>query len=186
MMFSDAIVIGGEAILVPEGSDTIGTRLWPSSVVMSHFILFHQQRMNDKVLMEMGSGTSLPSLVACKFSSPSKVYLQDFPNEEITGIQKRVFEKNRVDDKNVETISFGWGEMPELIQKIDLVYSSDSLYQGKGINVFLLEHFRCSPVDFGDFMSSIAYLLNVNPKCTFITCYHERKYESIFLHRSII
>jgi len=141
-MLSDAIVVGGEVILVPKGSDTIGTRLWPSSVVMSHFLLFQKQRINGKVLMEMGSGTSLPSLVACKFTSPSKIYLQDFPNEEIISIQKRIFEKNRVDDKNVEIISFGWGEMPELIQKIDLIYSSDSLYQGKGTNIIILEHFQ--------------------------------------------
>ena len=54
-----------------------GSYVWPSSVVLAQYIWFNKETLFKKSFMEIGSGTALPSIVACKCTNPSYVLITD-------------------------------------------------------------------------------------------------------------
>ncbi|MEE6470780.1 hypothetical protein FKM82_009060 [Ascaphus truei] len=57
----------GHAIKIVEGIDLYGATVWPSALVLCYFLEKHGRQMylEDKYIIEIGSGTGLVSIVAC-------------------------------------------------------------------------------------------------------------------------
>ena len=54
-----------------------GAYVWPSSVVLAQYIWFNRHQLVEKSFLEIGSGTSLPSIVAFKCAKPKALILAD-------------------------------------------------------------------------------------------------------------
>lgn len=87
---------------------------WPGSVVLSHYISQNDALVNDKIILELGAGSALPSLVCLKLNAKT-VVITDYPGESvIENIRLNVIENGMQEsmDKCNRCIirPFIWGE----------------------------------------------------------------------------
>lgn len=57
--------------------DSTGLAIWPASIILSRWIADEHEKLQNKVVIELGAGAGLPSFVAARCAQPSKVYLTD-------------------------------------------------------------------------------------------------------------
>ena len=99
------------------------TRIWPSSLALSAFILENKGMFRNQRVLELGAGIGLPSFVAARYASSvtASDYLPEIKewldlNIEFLGI------------KNMESRQLDWTRLPQDI-RADLLLMSDLNYE---------------------------------------------------------
>lgn len=123
--------INSNFILINQSTNSVATIVWDSEVILSHYLdNLNYNYINNKIILELGAGTSLASIVISKLNGIS--YIQDL-NEIIDECKERLIQNNILTAKY---ISGRWGN--ELVLKImeetnnnyfDMIVMSDVLYQ---------------------------------------------------------
>ncbi|XP_015124190.1 methyltransferase-like protein 23 [Diachasma alloeum] len=133
---------------------------WPSAPVLAWYLWEHREELLSKRVLELGSGTALPGIVASKCGA--HVILSDsasFPKS-LQHI-KRSCELNGVLSQ-VKVIGITWGLFLSSLFSIgplDLILGSDCFYE---------------PSVFEDIVVTVAFLLEKNPNAKFLCTYQER------------
>ncbi|CAO3635159.1 unnamed protein product [Mucor hiemalis] len=134
---------------------------------MGEFVWHYRSLFAGATVLEVGAGTSIPSLVLAKASSVSNLLLTDIP--EILPVIKSCLELNEI-QSDVWVQALEWGifgtdtSIDTLITKIDgkidYIIGSDTFYE---------------PLQFENLLVLISYVIHHhNPSCKFFTTYQER------------
>ena len=154
-------------VIIPEQlAASYGLYLWPSAPVLAWYLWLNQDLLQNKTVLELGSGTALPGLLCAKFGA-SKVYLTDDawqPNT-LKNIHEAV-KINGLSDKNdkVQVKGLTWGDYTEELfeisdQKLDYIIGSDLFFD---------------PVVFEPLLITISFLLEANPQAQVLIAVQER------------
>ncbi|XP_029035846.1 probable methyltransferase-like protein 23 isoform X1 [Osmia bicornis bicornis] len=133
---------------------------WPSAPVLAWFLWEHKEELIGKRVLELGSGTALPGILASKCGA--NVILSDsasFPRS-LQHI-RRSCELNGILSQ-VQIIGITWGLFLSSLFSIgplDLILGSDCFYE---------------PTLFEDIVVTVAFLLEKNPNAKFLCTYQER------------
>lgn len=133
---------------------------WPSAPVLAWYLWEKRKSLVGKRVLELGSGTALPGIVASKCGA--LVTLSDCATlpKSLQHI-KRACEINSVSSQ-VKIIGITWGLfLSNLfdIDPIDVILGSDCFYD---------------PAVFEDIVATVAFLLKRNPSAKFLCTYQER------------
>lgn len=135
---------------------------WPSAPVLAWYLWENRAELPRKNILEIGSGTALPGIVAAKCGAT--VTLSDsllFPKS-LKHIQRSCQLNNLIVNKNIRIIGFTWGLFLnnfDTIGSVDYILGSDCFYE---------------PSVFEDILVSVSYLLDFNPNAVFLCTYQER------------
>lgn len=129
---------------------------------MAWFLWEHRWELQDKNVLEIGSGTALPGIVAAKCGA--KVTLSESATlpKSIAHTKRSCHLNNLVINQDIRVIGLTWGlflDNFELIGPLDLILGSDCFYD---------------PSVFEDILVTISYLLENNPNSKFLCTYQER------------
>ncbi|XP_034939336.1 methyltransferase-like protein 23 [Chelonus insularis] len=133
---------------------------WPSAPVLAWFLWEHREELVGKRVLELGSGTALPGIVASKCGA--HVTLSDSASlpKSLQHI-RRSCELNGVLSQ-VKVVGITWGLFLSSLLSIgplDLILGSDCFYE---------------PSVFEEIVVTVAYLLERNPEAKFLCTYQER------------
>ncbi|XP_060535501.1 histone-arginine methyltransferase METTL23 [Cylas formicarius] len=150
-------------VLIPEllqGSYSFYT--WPSAPVLAWFLWENRAELPGKHILELGSGTALPGIVAAKCGA--FVSLSDSATlpKSLAHIKRSCQLNNLPLGERVKVIGLTWGLFLsnfESIGALDLILGSDCFYE---------------PAVFEDILVTVAYLLEYNPGAKFVCTYQER------------
>lgn len=108
--------------------------VWPSSIVVSDYLCQHPEIIRDKVVIELGAGAALPSLVAEKLGAKLAV-VSDFPEDDVL---RNIDDAIRI-NKCTRAISVGykWGDSIEEVTRKQTEWLSAS-DDHSGVDVVLL------------------------------------------------
>ncbi|KAI8347665.1 putative methyltransferase-domain-containing protein [Blakeslea trispora] len=149
-----------------------GCYIWPSALVMADYVWQCRQQFKNATVLEVGAGTSLPSLVLAKSMDSIRLILSDIPS--ILPVIQGCLEKNQLSQDNIWIQALEWDAMStdksidtlvEQIQrcwntKVDYIIGSDTFYE---------------PSQFEHLLVLVSYVLHQhNPNCIFLTTYQER------------
>ncbi|KAI8991044.1 hypothetical protein BDF20DRAFT_18563 [Mycotypha africana] len=150
-----------------------GCYIWPSALVMAEFVWFFKSEFENKVLLEVGAGTSLPSLLLAKASILKRAILSDTQST-LPVIQGCVDLNTLEIPVHIQALNWGtFGTAEDSIDtfvqntveakwntKIDYIIGSDTFYE---------------PSQFENLLTLVSYVIHQhNPQCKFITAYQER------------
>ncbi|KAB0802737.1 hypothetical protein PPYR_04923 [Photinus pyralis] len=135
---------------------------WPSAPVLAWFLWEHRKELSGLKILEIGSGTALPGIVAAKCGA--KVTLSDSATlPKSLAHTKRCCQLNNLNvNQDIRVIGFTWGLFLNnlaLIGPLDLILGSDCFYE---------------PSVFEDILATISYLFESNPAAKFLCTYQER------------
>ncbi|ROL49776.1 Methyltransferase-like protein 23 [Anabarilius grahami] len=155
-------------VSIPEVLDPqYGMYVWPCAVVLSQYVWMAREELQNKTVLELGAGVSLPGVVAAKCGA--HVILSDSAELPLCLRNcRRSCDVNNLPDMPV--IGLTWGRVsPELLSlpAVDIVLGSDVFYE---------------PEDFEDVLVTISFLVRRNPHAQFWTTYQERRRQR-FGHR---
>lgn len=133
---------------------------WPSAPVLAWFLWEHKEELLGKRVLELGSGTALPGILASKCGA--NVTLSDSASlpRSLQHI-RRSCELNGILSQ-VRIVGITWGLFLSSlfsIGPIDLILGSDCFYE---------------PAIFEDIVVTVAFLLEKNPHAKFLCTYQER------------
>lgn len=150
-----------------------GFYTWPSARILAEFIWKSKDYIKGKSILELGSGTSLPGLVAA--ACGASVVLSDkedaidiLANARTNWLSNNPVHLYSSDNNfepiflNISIIGFTWGNFSPDILKLcpDIIIAADCFYDNSNV--------------FEDAISSIDYFMQKNLNCRFITTYQER------------
>lgn len=135
---------------------------WPSAPVLAWFLWENRAAIINKNILEIGSGTALPGILAAKCGA--NVTLSDSVTlpKSLAHIQRSCVLNNLKLDENIRLIGLTWGLFLnnfESLGPIDYILGSDCFYD---------------PTIFEDILVSVAYVLDLNPGAKFLCTYQER------------
>ncbi|KAI9485090.1 putative methyltransferase-domain-containing protein [Zychaea mexicana] len=151
-----------------------GCYIWPSALVLSDYVWYHRDAFAYSTILEIGAGTSLPSLVLAKASQSVRLVLSDIPS--ILPVVRGCLPLNGLHE-SAEALwvrELLWGQLgctnsvDQLVKdiehnwntSIDYILGSDTFYD---------------PADFENLLVTVSFIIHRhNPKCKFITAYQER------------
>ncbi|KAL9554696.1 hypothetical protein MBANPS3_002690 [Mucor bainieri] len=158
-------------VLIEEVLDAAyGCYIWPSALVMGEFVWHQRNLFKDKTVLELGAGTSIPSIVIGKSTPSAHLILSDIP--EILPVVRNCIQLNDIHTTWVQAIT--WGQFgsessidtlldrvkKERKRKIDYILGSDTFYE---------------PSQFENLIVTVSFVIqNHNPDCKFYTTYQER------------
>ncbi|XP_072550058.1 histone-arginine methyltransferase METTL23 [Salminus brasiliensis] len=136
-----------------------GMYVWPCAVVLAQYVWTAREKLQHKAVLELGSGVSLPGVVAAKCGA--QVILSDSAElPHCLNNCKHSCEVNGL--AGVPVVGLTWGQVaPELLSlpPVDVILGSDVFYE---------------PEDFEDVLVTVSILLKQNPCGQFWTTYQER------------
>lgn len=122
-----------------EDDSQYGLFVWPSALLLSRFLAYEAEWLcRGKVLLELGCGTGLPSILA-SLCGATKVYLTDRPDA--AGAIQRNAETNLTlnnIDSHATFIPLTWGDMhvddsiQSMFQTVDVILAADCFYCSAG------------------------------------------------------
>lgn len=135
---------------------------WPSAPVLAWFLWERRGELPNKRILEIGSGTALPGIVAAKCGA--KVTLSDSVTlpKSLAHIKRSCQLNNLIINKNINLIGLTWGSFLHNFEAhgpVDLILGSDCFYE---------------PSVFEDILVTVSYILKVNPGSKFLCTYQER------------
>lgn len=135
---------------------------WPSAPVLAWFLWEHRAEIVGKRILEIGSGTALPGIVAAKCGA--QVTLSDSATlpKSLAHIKRSCNLNNLIVDQHIQVIGITWGLFLNNIDTIgpfDLILGSDCFYE---------------PNVFEDILVTISYLFDRNSTAKFLCTYQER------------
>ncbi|XP_067005342.1 histone-arginine methyltransferase METTL23 [Anabrus simplex] len=167
-LFKSLINRGGESevesleVFIPEQLQaSYSFYTWPSAPVLAWFLWEHRRELPGKHILELGSGTALPGIVAAKCGAA--VTLTDSANlpKSLQHV-KHCCEVNGLLPSQFRVLGLTWGLFLSSIftlGPVDLILGSDCFYE---------------PSLFEDIIVTVAYLLEKNPQARFLCSYQER------------
>ncbi|XP_055949916.1 histone-arginine methyltransferase METTL23-like isoform X2 [Argiope bruennichi] len=140
---------------------SFGMYVWPCAPVLGKYIWHNRKRLKDKVIIELGCGTGLISVLAAKCGAypiltDSKKYGPVFK------IAEENMKLNNIDCKDFEIQELTWGYITPFIirnRPIDFILGSDVFY---------------CPKDFEDLIVTVSYILKKNAGAEFWCTYEHR------------
>ena len=135
---------------------------WPSAPVLAWFLWEHRHELVGKRILEIGSGTALPGIVAAKCGA--KVILSDSATlpKSLAHTRRSCQLNNLVVNEHIHIIGLTWGlflNSHDFAGQLDLILGSDCFYE---------------PAVFEDIIVSVSYLLEGNQNAKFLCTYQER------------
>ncbi|XP_022911214.1 histone-arginine methyltransferase METTL23 [Onthophagus taurus] len=135
---------------------------WCCAPVLAWFLWEKRQELVNKHVLELGSGTALPGIVAAKCGA--KVTLSESITlpKSLAHIQRSCQLNNLVLNRDIKLIGLTWGLFLHNLQDhgpIDLILASDCFYE---------------PSNFEDILVTVSYILDHNPESKFLFTYQER------------
>lgn len=135
---------------------------WPSAHFLALFLYNQRDTLRDKNILELGSGTALPGILASKLGA--RVTLSDCSTlpKTLNHIKHSCLLNNLNVGTDINVTGLTWGLLSHNIFQIgplDLIIGSDCFYD---------------PTVFEDILVTITFLLERNPNCKFIFAYQER------------
>lgn len=129
---------------------------------MAWFLWEHRKELPGLQILEIGSGTALPGIVAAKCGA--KVTLSDSATlPKSLAHTKRCCQVNNLKvNQDIRVIGFTWGLFLNnlaTIGPLDLILGSDCFYE---------------PSVFEDILATVSYLIESNPTAKFLCTYQER------------
>ncbi|KAG5681409.1 hypothetical protein PVAND_010847 [Polypedilum vanderplanki] len=135
---------------------------WPSAKILAYFLFYSRRCIVNKKILEIGSGTSLPGILAKKLGAVVTLSDSALLNKSLTHIKKICAYNNLKVGTDIQVIGLTWGmfgNMYDLGNDFDLIIGSDVLF-----DCYVFE----------EVLSTVAFLLERNPKSTFICSYQVR------------
>lgn len=99
-----------------------GVTLWASAIALAHEIAARSDSLNGKRVLELGSGTGLPGIVAASLGAS---VIQTDRYELVMSVSKRNLDLNKIE--KIEQRLVDWTEWTDT-EKYDLIIGSDILY----------------------------------------------------------
>lgn len=135
---------------------------WPSAPVLAWFLWENRSELRNKRILELGSGTALPGILAAKCGA--KVVLSDSATlpKSLSHIKHSCELNNLIPGEHIRVIGLTWGlflHNLEEIGEVDLILGSDCFYE---------------PSVFEDILISVSYIFESNPNAKFLFTYQER------------
>ncbi|KAL7328458.1 hypothetical protein PS15p_206727 [Mucor circinelloides] len=158
-------------VLIEEVLDAAyGCYIWPSALVMGEFVWHQRDLFKNKTVLELGAGTSIPSIVVGKSTPSAHLILSDIP--EILPVVRNCIMLNDIHGAWIQAIE--WGQFgaensvdtlidrveKERNTKIDYILGSDTFYE---------------PSQFENLLVTVSFIIQKhNGSCRFYTTYQER------------
>ncbi|XP_058845934.1 methyltransferase-like protein 23 isoform X2 [Acipenser ruthenus] len=137
-----------------------GMYVWPCAVVLAQYVWHHKEALQQKSVLEIGAGVSLPGVVAGRCGA--RVILSD--SAELPACLENCRRSCEVNGlRDVSVVGLTWGQVsPDLLilPALDIILGSDVFYE---------------PEDFEDVLVTVFFLLRRNPQAQFWTTYQERR-----------
>ncbi|KAI8646273.1 putative methyltransferase-domain-containing protein [Parasitella parasitica] len=158
-------------ILVQEVLDAAyGCYVWPSALVLGEFVWHHRNQFKNKTILELGAGTSIPSIVIGKSSPSAHLILSDIPS--ILPVVRSCIQLN--DLKRARILAIEWGQFGTE-NSIDTVINRVEREQKAKIDYILGSDTFYEPSQFENLLVSISFVVHKhNGDCKFYTTYQER------------
>ncbi|GLH08940.1 hypothetical protein R5R35_008221 [Gryllus longicercus] len=134
---------------------------WPAAPVLAWFLWEHRRELPGKRILELGSGTALPGIVAAKCGAVVTLTECASLPKSLQHV-KHCCDVNGLQPSQVRILGLTWGLFLSTIFSlgpIDLILGSDCFYE---------------PSVFEDIVVTVAYLLEKNPHARFLCTYQER------------
>lgn len=133
---------------------------WPCAYLLCAFISSRRKEFAGKVVLELGAGTAMPSVVAA-LAGASKVIVTDRANQPTMGkLMHETIRRNNI--SSVCTVEpLDWSDPPKTLPYVDVVIGADIFY---------------STSDFEPLMCLVAQLFLLNPHLLMYTAYQQRRY----------
>lgn len=148
-------------ILIPERLQaTYSLYTWPCASVLAWFIWENRIDIKDKRVLEIGSGTALPGIVAAKCGAKVTLSESALLPKSLAHTQRSCQFNNLLNE--VKIVGLTWGLLLnnlEQIQPVDIILGSDCFYD---------------PTVFEDILVTISFLLDRYPLAKFLCAYQER------------
>lgn len=141
-----------------------GLYTWPCAPILAQYVSTHRNILQGAEVVELGSGTGVPGLVAAKCGA--HVTLTDRPC--IVENLKAACRLNGLAD--VKVVPLTWGIFtPDILALAPpgIILASDCFYESQ---------------DFEDILATVNYFMDKNPRCRFWTAYQERSSNRTLSH----
>ncbi|XP_059078164.1 uncharacterized protein LOC131035688 [Cryptomeria japonica] len=146
-----------------------GLFVWPCSIVLAEYIWQQRSRFSGINVVELGSGTALPGVVAAKLGA--NVTLTDDSNRpQVLENIKRTCDLNGVECK---IMGLTWGEWDLTYFDLcpQIVLGADVLYENRS---------------FDDLLATVKFLLQNDPNALFVTSYQRRRYAVLIVFSHVL
>ena len=135
---------------------------WPCAPILACFLWERRHALVGKRVLELGSGTALPGILAAKCGA--HVVLSDncILPKSLAHIRKSCLANNLTPGHDIDVIGLSWGLLLNSVftlGPLDLIIAADCFYD---------------PTVFEDIIVTIAFLLERNPGAKFFFTYQER------------
>ena len=97
-------------------------KLWPSSIALLDVLKTHPHLIQNKLVLEIGAGIGLPSLMMADVAK--SIQVSDYDKEAVALLQKNI---EHLQLQNAEALQLDWNAIPENLQP-DVVILSDVNY----------------------------------------------------------
>uniref|UniRef100_A0A286X7S9 Methyltransferase like 21E, pseudo n=2 Tax=Cavia porcellus TaxID=10141 RepID=A0A286X7S9_CAVPO len=123
----------GHEIRITEATDSYGAVVWPSALVLCHFLETNAKQYNmvDKYVIEIGAGTGLVSIVASLLGA--YVTATDLP-ELLGNLQYNISRNTKMKCKHLPQVrELSWGvalerNFPRSVNNFDYILAADVVY----------------------------------------------------------
>ncbi|KAE9049018.1 hypothetical protein PR001_g3603 [Phytophthora rubi] len=170
-----------------------GLFVWPSALLLSRFVAREADRLcRGKVVLELGCGTGLPSIVAGRCGA-MKVYLTDRADAADIQLNAEANIKLNKLEGRAEFVPLTWGnmnisdDMVAIFQTVDVILAADCFYRSEGKHfeknskVFFFHLTSCIfftflLVDFEKVIATVALIFrcSASSSCKFLFSYQLR------------
>lgn len=133
---------------------------WPCAITLSAYLISNPEIIKDKKILELGAGTSLPSIVCAKLGAIQVLASERADEPELLQAIDEIIRVNQV--ANIcSSYPLTWGYiLDESLPSFDVVLGSDIFYSSQ---------------DFEIIFQTLFSLLARNPHMIFLTSYQERR-----------
>lgn len=128
--------------------------------MLALYLWEHRSELAGKYILELGSGTALPGILAAKCGAHVTLSESALLPKSIDNL-KRTCELNELSDQ-VQIIGLSWGVFTNSVlqlKPLDLIIASDCFYD---------------PSVFDLILATVSFLIDRNPHTEFLTTYQER------------
>lgn len=130
--------------------------------MLAWFLWENRQELVGKSVLEIGSGTALPGIVAAKCGA--RVTLSDSVTlpKSLSHIRRSCQLNGLKIDENIKLIGLTWGLFfggLNVVGPVDLILGSDCFYE---------------PAVFEDILVTVSFIVDLNPNAKFLCTYQER------------
>ncbi|KAK6624104.1 hypothetical protein RUM44_010962 [Polyplax serrata] len=142
---------------------------WPCAPYLAWYLFEHRTELEGKHILELGAGTSLPSILAAKCGAKVTITDSILLQKTLQHIH-HICQTNQLNPDCYQVVGITWGFFTSQIfelDDIDLIIASDCFYE---------------PHLFEDILMTVAYLLNRNPQAIFLCTYQERSADYTIEH----